>query len=181
MNWFQKDHDHSEKEILLHIAEGVDRLVAVSAPRLTSIKIVFTTEGVNMATVPTPPAPAAVTLAVGQMTIATIVGFDQTGAPFTGTIPAPIWSIDNPQFNSIAADPTNPKNEDVTSLAVGVANLTAGVAGPNGTTLTATGVVTNVLAATQPVLTSVGVQFSAPTTPAAVAAARAANTAAVKL
>jgi hypothetical protein len=179
MNWFHSDH--TDREILQHIAMDLDTLVKIFALRLTSIKIVFKTkENTTMGTPGTPQAPAAVSLAVGQMAIATVVGFDQTGAPFTGLIPNPTWSIDNPAFDKIAADPTNPQNEDVTSLAPGVATLTAGVAGPNGTTLTATGIVTNVPATTAPVLTSIGIQFSAPTTPAAVAAARAAQGAAVK-
>jgi hypothetical protein len=51
----------------------------------------------------------------------------------------------------------------VTSLAAGVANLTATVAGPNGP-LTDTEAITNVA---PQVLTSVQIQFSAPSSPAA--------------
>jgi len=107
-----------------------------------------------------------ITLTVGQSVVASVVGFDQFGKPYLGAIPAPSWSIDQPTFDSIAADATNPANEDVTSLAAGVANLTATVAGPSGP-LTDTEPITNVV---PQVLTSVQIQFATPTTPAAPAA-----------
>lgn len=106
-------------------------------------------------------AEGPVTLTVGQVTVASIDGFDQNGNPFTGTIPAPTWSIDQPTLDSIAADATNAANEDVTSLAVGVANLTASVTTAAGTVLTDTESVTNIAVA--PVLSSIKINFATPT------------------
>ena len=104
-------------------------------------------------------AEGPVTLQVGQKTVASIDGFDQNGNPFLGPIPTPSWSIDNPTFDSIAADATNPADEDVTSLAAGVANLTASVTNAQGTALTDTETVTNVV---PQVLTSIKINFSTP-------------------
>lgn len=99
-----------------------------------------------------------ITLTVGQTVVATVVGFDQFGKPFNGSIPTPSWSIDQPSFDTIAVDATNSANEDVTSVAAGVANLTATVSGPAGP-LTDTETITNVA---PQVLTSIQIQFSAP-------------------
>lgn len=66
--------------------------------------------------------PATLT-AAGQVAVATILGFDQFGNPWTGPIPTPTWAIDQPNVASIAADTTDPENEDVTAVANGTANL----------------------------------------------------------
>lgn len=153
MTWFNK-HDRkrlSDRDLLEHIAEAVDKLLLVSVQQLTRIEIVFNTKENKMSA-------AATTLQIGQMAVASVIGFDQNGQPFTGTIPQPSWSVDNPQFASITPDATNPANEDVTGVAAGVANLTAGVI-VGGTTLTATAQVT-VAAATGPVLSSIAIQFN---------------------
>ncbi len=106
-------------------------------------------------------AEGPVTLTVGQVTVASVDGYDQNGNVFTGTIPAPVWSIDNATFDSIAADAANSANEDVTSLAVGVANVTATVTTATGAVLTDTEAVTNVAQA--PVLSSIKINFATPT------------------
>ena len=103
-------------------------------------------------------AEGPITLQVGQKTVASVDGYDQNGQPFLGPIPAPSWSLDQPTLDSISADAASPADEDVTSLAAGVANLTATVQGPTGP-LTDTETITNV----QPqVLTSVKINFSTP-------------------
>lgn len=106
-------------------------------------------------------AEGPVTLTVGQVTVASLDGFDQNGNPFTGAIPTPVWSIDQPTLDSIAADATNAANEDVTSLAVGVANLTATVTLASGLNLSDTESVTNI--AVSPVLSSIKINFATPT------------------
>ena len=106
-------------------------------------------------------AEGPVTLTVGQVTVASVDGYDQNGAPFTGTIPTPVWSIDNAALDSIAADSNNAANEDVTSLAAGTANLTATVTTAAGTTLTDTETITNLAEA--PVLSSIKINFATPT------------------
>jgi hypothetical protein len=156
--------DDRSREILhdlRRIERTEDEILYLLRHRLSSIRIRFS--GGNMAN--TDP----LTLTVGQTAVATVVGFDQNGQPFTGPIPAPSWSIDNPTFDSIAADGINPAAEDITSLAVGVANLTATVQGPAGP-LTDTEAITNV----QPqVLTSIQIQFAALQAAAAAAAKKA--------
>lgn len=141
---------HEEVKLLREIR---DELKPKHAPYLAFIKIAFRRNGIM--------AEGPVTLTIGQTTVASIDAFDQNGAPFTGTVPAPVWSIDNSTFDSIAADATNSANEDVTSLAVGVANLTATVTTAAGAVLTDTESVTNVAQA--PVLSSIKINFAAPT------------------
>lgn len=96
------------------------------------------------------------TIDVGQTEVASVVGFDQNGQPFLGSIPTPAWAIDNPALATIAADATNPANEDVTGVAAGVANLSVTVQGPNGP-LTDSEAVTVVV---PQVLTSVAITFA---------------------
>jgi hypothetical protein len=173
MNWLHHK-DRSEREILLHIAEGVDEsnrllkdLIYVLKPRLTSIALQF--KGGFMGSTPTPNVPTTLSLPVGQISVASVVGFDQIGQPFTGQMPQATYSIDNPAIASIAAD-TNPADEDVTGVSSGTANMTAGVQGPYGP-LTCQGVITVTSATQQQVLTSVALSFAAPAATAQASAA----------
>lgn len=151
-------HDHEIK--LLKQIEGtdeaikteVDELVSSLKPKLSFIKIKFTRSNIM--------AEGPVTLSIGQKTIASIDGFDQNGAAWTGAIPTPTWAIDDATLDTIAADPSNPANEDVTALAAGTANLTASLTTAEGKSLTDTEAVTNLAAA--PVLSSIKINFSAP-------------------
>jgi hypothetical protein len=140
-----RDIDKTEHAILQQLKS--------QAPKLTFIKIAFS-RGENIM------AEGPVTLTVGQKTVASIDGFDQNGAIFAGPIPTPSWAIDNITMDSIAPDPTTPANEDITSLAAGVANLTATVTSAEGRVLTDTETVTNVAAA--PVLSSIKINFTTP-------------------
>lgn len=119
-------------------------------PRLTTIRINF---GGTMAD--------TVTLKVGQKTKATVLGFDQNGQPFTGTMPAATFSIDSPSLDSIADDGAG--GSDVTSLAEGPAVLSATLVTAEGASLSATGAITNT-PATGPaqVLSSTKINFSDP-------------------
>jgi hypothetical protein len=135
------------------IEEDLDKLVAAIPPKLSFIKIAFAVNGGRRMEGP-------VTLTVGQKTTASLDGFDQNGAVWTGPIPAPTWSIDNAAFDSIAPDVAIPANEDLASLAAGVANLTASVTTAEGKALTDTEVVTNV--AQVLVLSSIKINFSTP-------------------
>jgi hypothetical protein len=147
----------SEREELRLLREEVELLKqirdSVAPKKLTSIKIMFL-KGDTMAEGP-------VKLTVGQMTIASVDGFDQNGAPFTGPIPQPSWSIDNSAVATIAPDATNPANEDVTAVSAGTANLAVSVTSTEGKSLSDTEVVTVVASA--PVLSSVKINFSTPT------------------
>jgi hypothetical protein len=153
MNLFRKREDRALREI----ERKEDEILYLLQHGLSSIRIRFL-QGENQVANTDP-----ITLTVGQTVVATVVGFDQNGQPFKGTIPTPQWTIDNASFDSIVADSANPANEDITSLAAGVANLTATVVGPAGA-LVDTEAITNVA---PQVLTSVQIQFSSPTSPAA--------------
>ncbi len=160
--WLQKDKEleqieRTEEEIL----RKDDEILYLLKHRLSSIKIRFKKEKQVANTDPQ-------TITVGQTVEAFVVGFDQNGNPYTGAIPTPTWTIDNPSFASIAADANTPANEDVTGVAAGVANLTATVQGPNGP-LTDSEAVTVVV---PQVLTSVQIQFEAPAVLGAAKAAK---------
>ncbi|MBO0887487.1 hypothetical protein J2P12_00140 [Candidatus Bathyarchaeota archaeon] len=99
-----------------------------------------------------------VTLNVGQKTKATVVGFDQNGAPFTGPLPTPSFSIDNTSLNSGSDDGSG--GFDVTSLAAGVANLTATLTTAEGIQLTDTETITNIAVVQK--LSSIKIDFSTP-------------------
>ena len=147
---------NEDRAIIHRLDEEIELLREIARelkPKLSFIKIAFRRNGIM--------AEGPVTLTVGQVTVASIDAFDQNGAPFTGAVPAPVWSIDNPAFDSIAADASNAANEDVTSLSAGVANLTATVTTAAGAVLTDTEAVTNVAQA--PVLSSIKINFAAPT------------------
>ncbi len=99
-----------------------------------------------------------VTLTVGQKTKATVLGFDQNGAPFAGTIPPITYTIDNSTLDSSTPDGAN--GDDIVSLGAGTANLTASLTTAEGVALQDTETITNVAQA--PVLSSVKIDFSTP-------------------
>lgn len=151
---------HKHREQLNRIENDEEKILYLLTHRLTSIQIVFLNPKGDCTM-------SNIALTVGQLTVASVLGFDQNGNPYLGTIPTPSYSIDQPTIDSIAPDATNPANEDVTSLAAGTANLTATVQGPNGP-LTATGQITNTV---PQVLSSIQLQFSTPTAPVVAPAA----------
>lgn len=69
------------------------------------------------------------TLSVGDKKTATVLGFDQNGAAFTGSIPDVTWADDN---EPVVQDAPTTTSDGLTAVAAGVANLTATVQGPNG-------------------------------------------------
>lgn len=159
-------HDHDEKEELHLLREQVRQLIQLhlderqeilllkqirdrlpTPSQLSSIKIRF---GGIMA--------GPVTLTVGQKTKATVVGFDQFGAPFNGTLPPASFSLDNTTLDSGTSDGAG--GFDITSLAAGVANLTAALSTAEGIGLQDTETITNV--AIVPVLSSIKLDFSTP-------------------
>jgi len=145
-----KHHDREEVKILREIEEDEDEQTILLReirdelkPHLRQIKIRF---GGNM-----PVGPAVIT--VGQTTTASVIGFDQNGAPIAIDFTAnPVsWSIDN---SAIASSTPNPDSTDtVVGVSAGVANLTASCAGFTDTeTVTVTAVV--------PVLSSIKISFA---------------------
>jgi hypothetical protein len=147
--------EKKEIEILRQIEEDADEqvrldreiLARLGPPKLSFIKIKFggTMQG-------------PVTLTVGQKTKATVVGFDQNGAVFTGTIPPVTYTLDNPAFDSSTPDGSN--GDDIVSLAAGVANLTAALTTAEGVALTDTETITNTAVVQK--LSSIKIDFSTP-------------------
>jgi hypothetical protein len=140
--------ESEEIKVLQQIEEDLDELVA-QGKKLSFIKIQFNS-GVTML--------GPVKLTIGQKTKATVVGFDQTGAPWTGAIPPVTYALDQPTFDSSTPDGSN--GDDIVSLAAGVANLVGSLTTVEGLALTDTETITN--SAVVAVLSSVKIDFSKP-------------------
>ena len=153
---------HVEEEVLLteqfNARQGREELETLQEiasdlkPKLVVIKLQFS-KGTHM------PGPITLTTA-GQTTTASVVGFDQFGNPFTGTIPTPTFSSDDTAGAIVTFDPATGL---VTAVANGVANITANLTTAEGTSLTDTEAVTVAIAVVPPptpVLSSIKVQFS---------------------
>lgn len=156
--WELKQIERTEERI----EDDLDKLVG---RKLSFIKIRF--KGAHM-----PEGP--VVLQQGQSSTATIDYFDQNGnlmsPSSTFTPPTVTYAIDNEAVAS-SAPGTDGQSDLVTWVSAGVANLTATVQGPNGA-LTDTETVTcqpGVVAT--PVLSSIKINFSAPSAAAPPAAA----------
>jgi hypothetical protein len=160
--------DHEDRELLERILQEEERIErteerieAQITPRLASIKIAFTvTKGVPPMS--SPVAGPVVLTTAGQQAIASILGFDQLGNPWTGTIPPVSYSIDNP-----AVATSTPNSDDltdvVTAVANGVANLSAGLTTAEGTALSDVETVTvniPVVPPPTPVLSSIKIAFA---------------------
>jgi hypothetical protein len=119
---------------------------------LNSIKIEF--QGALMAT----PVAGPVTLtAVGQTVTASVVGLDQLGNPFTGTIPAPTFTASDTTGAIATFDPATGL---VTAVANGVDNITASLTTAEGLALSDTEAVTVAIPVVAPVLTTIKVAFA---------------------
>jgi hypothetical protein len=124
-------------------------------PKLSAIEIRF---GDNMAQGP-------VTLSSGQSTTATVLYFDQTGAPMPSTFvpPTVTYTIDNAAIAS-STPGADGQSDLVTYVSAGVANLTAAVTSAEGLALSDTETVTcSPVVTPPPVLSSVKINFSTPT------------------
>ncbi len=105
-----------------------------------------------------PATPGPVTLtAVGQTVVASVLGFDQFGQPFTGQIPTPVLSSDDTSSAIVTFDPVSGQT---VAVANGVANITANLTTAEGSVLTDTESVTVAIAPPpEPVLSSIKVAF----------------------
>lgn len=92
------------------------------------------------------------TIAVGQSYVATVVGFDQNGAPFTGPIPTPTFAVADSTVASI--DPTSGAGA---GLAGGVTGVTGSLTSTEGLALSDTETLT--VTAVVPVLSSIKVSL----------------------
>ena len=138
------------------IASDLDKLVAALPQKLSFIKIRF--KGVSM-----PEGP--VTLAQGQSSTATIDYFDQNGnlmsPSSTFTPPTVTYTIDNSAI-ATSVPQSDGQSDLVTWASAGIANLTATVAGPNGTLTDTETVTCQPAVVTTPVLSSIKINFSSP-------------------
>ncbi len=146
---YQRDLLYRVLALLTKEGHEIEEIEQAVSPKLAFIKITF--QGDSMALGP-------VKLTVGQKTKATILGFDQTGAAWTGAIPPATYSIDNSAVDSSTPDASN--GDDIVSLADGVANLTASLTSAEGVALSDTETITNT--AVVPVLSSVKIDFTTP-------------------
>jgi hypothetical protein len=145
-------------------------------PHLASIKIRFS-RGSTMAPVA---GPITLTTA-GAIAVASVLGFDQFGNPFTGPMPVASYSSDDTAGDIATFDPATGL---VTAVGNGVANITASLTTAEGEALTDTEAVTVALSGGggggTPVLSSIKVAFDTSGAPAPanpVASAAAANAA----
>lgn len=138
--------------------ERIIRLLCLIAhedehPYLAHIQINFEGES-NM------PTPGPVTLSsAGQQVTASVLGFDQFGQPFTGTMPTATLSSDDTAQAIVTFDPATGLT---TAVANGVANITASLTTAEGLALTDTEAVTvaiPVVPPPAPMLSSIKVAF----------------------
>jgi hypothetical protein len=144
-NEMQIRQNHRIIRLLCLIAEEEE------PPLLHKIQIQFK-EGISM------PTPGPVTLTtLGQQVIASVVGFDQFGQPFTGQMPAATFSSDDTSGAVVTFDPATGLT---TAVANGVANISATLTTAEGLTLSDTESVTVAISGPpEPVLSSIKVAF----------------------
>ena len=105
------------------------------------------------------PGPVTLTT-VGQTVTASVIGYDQFGNVFTGTMPTASLSSDDTASAIVTFDPTTGLT---TAVANGVANITATLTTAEGVALTDTEAVTVAIPVTPPptpVLSSIKVAFA---------------------
>lgn len=133
-----------------------------TSPRIFSIKIAFTEPSTKLGE-NTMAVQGPVTLtSAGQVTTASINGFDQFGNAWTGTIPLVTFTIDNSAFATSVPN-ADGITDAVTAVATGVANLTATLTTFEGLALTDTETVTvniPVVPPPVPVLSSIKIAFA---------------------
>lgn len=126
-------------------------------PHLTSIRLTFSKGRHHM------PTQGPVTLASGQSAVATVLYFDQTGAPMPVSFvpPAVTFAIDNSAIAS--STPIDGQSDTVAYVSAGVANLTASVTSAEGLALADSETVTcSPVVLPPPVLSSIKIAFSDP-------------------
>lgn len=105
----------------------------------------------------TPVAGPVTLTAVGQTVTASVLGFDQFGNPFTGTIPTPTFTASDATGAIATFDPATGL---VTAVANGVDSITASLTTAEGLALSDTEAVTVAIPVVAPVLTTIKVAFA---------------------
>jgi hypothetical protein len=147
------------KEILDEMQEQTAILQKISkelAPQLQAIEIRFGGTMQGPITL-TPTAPS---------TKATVLGFDATGAPFTGILPTVTYTPDVTTFDTFTSDGNN--GDDIVGTADGVTNFAASLTTAEGLSLSdTTTITTSGFTVAAPVLSSIKLDFNAAPVPAA--------------
>lgn len=135
-------------------------------PELSSIQIAFTAPSTLKGALSAMPTPGPITLIfAGQTSVASVVGFDQFGAPWTGPMPVATLSSDDAAGAIVTFDPTTGLT---TAVANGVANISGSLTTLEGKALSDTEAVTvaiPIVPPPPPVLSSIKVAFDTPSTP----------------
>lgn len=166
-------------ELQYQIIDALEELLCVAKQirdelprRLSEIMIVSSTvnapstqnaTGENLMTPPTPIAGPVILTTAGEVATASVLGFDQFGNPWTGTIPPVTFTSSDTAGAVITSVPgTDGLTDTVTAVANGTASLTASLTTAEGLNLTDTETVTVAIGppAGTPVLTSIKVAFA---------------------
>ncbi len=145
-----------QNHILIQQNNHIIRLLRTIAieerpPYLNSIKVQFKEGTTPM------PTPGPITLTqVGQTATAVVLGFDQNGNAFTGTMPPATLTSDDSAGAIVTFDPASGLT---TAVANGVANISASLTTAEGLALTDSETVTVAIVVTPPVLSSIKVAF----------------------
>lgn len=166
-------HEQLQREIikrlgkLVHIATQIRNELP---RRLVRIKIVSSNApstqnatGENLMTPTAPVAGPVILTTAGEVATASVLGFDQFGNPWTGTIPPVTFTSSDTAGAVITSVPgTDGLTDTVTAVANGTASLTASLTTAEGLSLTDTETVTVAIGppAGTPVLTSIKVAFA---------------------
>jgi hypothetical protein len=136
--------------------------------RLSRIGIFFTPElksetGETPMTPPTPIAGPVILTTAGEVATASVLGFDQFGSPWTGTMPPVTFTSSDTSGAVITSVPNaDGVTDTVTAVANGMANLTASLTTAEGLSVSDTETVTVAIGnpVGTPVLTSIKVAFA---------------------
>ena len=153
----QLEHLIHLSERTIHQNDRIIRLLCLIAkedepPILSNIKLSF--KGASM-----PIGPVTLTT-VGQQVTASVVGFDQNGQPWTGTMPTATLVSDDTAQAIVTFDPST---GITAAVANGVVNVTGSLTSAEGLALTDTETITVAISGGgggAPVLSSIKVNFS---------------------
>jgi hypothetical protein len=141
--------ERDEIRLLREILEEIKKIHHHLQPKLAAIEIRF---GGDMQ------GPITLTPAT-KSTTATVLGFDQTGAPFTGKMPAVTFTPDVTTFDNFSP---SGNSDTITGIADGTTNLAASLTTAEGLPLSDTTQVITSGFAVVPVLTTIKLDFTPP-------------------
>jgi hypothetical protein len=146
----QEFGERSEERLLKSILEVLKDIRHDLEPKLVAIEIRFFGGDMQGPITLTPTT---------KGTTATVLGFDQTGAPFTGVIPPVTFTPDVTTFCSFS---TSGNSDAITGTANGTTNLAASLTTAEGLALSDTTQIITSGFVSAPVLTTVKLDFTTP-------------------